>query len=166
VVDWWLASSAPYCETGDDVAVAETGLEGLLDVAVSSTRFPKSFRVSYDAWPPKIACGVRNGSELARLGFEVSAKNRTQVYAFAFLSGMLSGLAKVVNWNRIFAPYSRLSISNSSSPPAPSRTAKHCNRPSWRQGRKRAFLAMSSSLLCRNGTGPKRYLIVSGPRHR
>jgi hypothetical protein len=74
VVDWWLASSAPYCETGDDVAVAETGLEGLLDVAVSSTRFPKSFRVSYDAWPPKIACGVQNGSELARLGFEVSAR--------------------------------------------------------------------------------------------
>jgi transposase InsO family protein len=33
---WWLASSAPYCETGDGVAVAATGLEGLLDVAVTS----------------------------------------------------------------------------------------------------------------------------------
>ena len=33
---WWLASSAPYCETGDGVAVAATGLEGLLDLAVTS----------------------------------------------------------------------------------------------------------------------------------
>jgi hypothetical protein len=30
---WWLASSAPYCETGDGVAVAAAGLEGLWDAA-------------------------------------------------------------------------------------------------------------------------------------
>jgi hypothetical protein len=28
-----------------------------------ATRFPKSFRVPSDAWPPKIACGVKSGSK-------------------------------------------------------------------------------------------------------
>jgi hypothetical protein len=78
---WWLASSAPYWETGDGVAVAATGLEGLLDV-----RSRRGVRAGCHSIPQELQGLIRRmaaenrlwgqkriQAESARLGFKVSA---------------------------------------------------------------------------------------------
>jgi hypothetical protein len=74
---WWLASFAPYCETGDGVAVAPTGLEGLLDVAVGEGRSPLDSPkglIRRMAAENRLWGQERIQAELARLGFKVSAR--------------------------------------------------------------------------------------------
>jgi hypothetical protein len=79
---WWLASSAPYCETGDGVAVAPTGLEGLLDVAITSGSEGRSPLISQElqglirrmAAENRLWGQKRIQAELARFGFTVSAR--------------------------------------------------------------------------------------------
>src|SRR5215467_7463119 len=79
---WWLASSAPHREAGDGLEVAPTGLEGLLDEAVTSPSEAWSPPASAGASGPhpthgrgKLAVGSKRiQAELARLGFKVSAR--------------------------------------------------------------------------------------------
>ena len=106
---WWLASSAPYCETGDGVAVAPTGLEGLLDVAVTSASEGRSPLDSPRASGPHPTHGRRKSpvgskadpSRAGKVGLQGIGKNRSQVYAFAFHSGTLTQLAKVPQASRM-----------------------------------------------------------------
>jgi hypothetical protein len=106
---WWLASSTPYCETGDGVAVAATGLEGLLDVAVTSGsegRSPLGSPGASGSHPThgrrKSLVGLKaDPSRAGKVGLQGIGKNRSQVHAFAFLSGTLSRLAKVPEASRI-----------------------------------------------------------------
>jgi hypothetical protein len=51
---WWLASSAPHREAGDGLEVAPTGLEGLLDEAVTSPS---------EAWSPPASAGAFRSRE-------------------------------------------------------------------------------------------------------
>ena len=69
---WWLASSAPHRKAGDGLEVAPTGLEGLLDVAVTSRSEAWSPPASAEASGPhpahgrrKIGYGVKSESKLS-----------------------------------------------------------------------------------------------------
>ena len=79
---WRLASSAPHREAGDGLEVAPTGLEGLLDEAVTSPSeawcrpLPQELRalirrMAAENW---LWGQKRIQAELARLGFKVSAR--------------------------------------------------------------------------------------------
>ena len=57
---WWLASSAPHCQTGDGLEMAPTGLAGLLDVAVTSPSEARSPPASPGASGPHPAHGRGN----------------------------------------------------------------------------------------------------------
>ena len=99
---WWLASSAPHREAGDGLEMAPTGLEGLLDEAVTSpseafaARFRRSFGPSSDAWPRKIGYGVKSESKPSWRDWAQGVRqNRRQIYAAASQPRAILGLEKI-----------------------------------------------------------------------
>src|SRR5215467_9326079 len=100
---WWLASSAPHREAGDGLEVAPTGLEGLLDEAVTSPGEAWSPPASAGASGPhpahgrgKLAMGSKaNPSRVGEIGVQGVRQNRRQIYAAASQPRAIPGLEKI-----------------------------------------------------------------------
>ena len=100
---WWLASSAPHREAGDGLEVAPTGLEGLLDVAVTSPSEAWSPPASAGASGPhpahgrgKLAMGSKaNPSRVGEIGVQGVRQNRRQIYAGTSQPRAIPGLEKI-----------------------------------------------------------------------